>query len=458
MPLFVRSDVASNTAIVGRGASGSGRNYLLLSLFVVLLADQVFGFGLSLLPGLSFKNLYLYFIIACLVGSAAVQGQFLNISIPRFYVVFVLLCIYGLASWAISSTVLTYYSSLTHAMSLKNQLFDPLLFFSVTFFGCRNKADAVWLAKRIFLAFALINIVLLMDFVNLPDLGLLADRADGRLDGAVGGTNGFATLLGFFLLAMSARTLSRDRSLVIVAGTLAGFTLVLLSGSRGALAGLVASGVVTTFLLRGHLDRRNVVRIGMIVLLTVAVIAAITFILHPEMFLNRLDRSEAGTLAAASSGRTVFWTKGLLRMWQNPHSLLIGFGWDTFVYSWIYPDPHSHYLFIFYSTGAVGLGMYLWIMFSVFKNAARALDSADAVDRTYLIAFLYGFVALLFGIAFSTVYTPWPFLWSYIGLMSKLAALSAVPSTVGEAESLADTDRSEPARQAALSGRRRAHT
>jgi O-antigen ligase len=412
------------------------RNYLLLSLFIVLLGDHIFGFGLSLMPGLSFKNLYLYFIIIYLVSSAAVQGQFLSTSFPRFYIVFVLLCVYGMASWAVSSIVLSNYRPLSHAMSLKNQLVDPLLFFSVTFFGCRSKQDARWLAKGIFLAFALMSVLVLMDFVNLPNLGIIEDRPDGRLEGVLDNSNGFASLLIFFLFAMGPRMVTRDRSLITIAGMLASFALILLTGSRGALAGLAGSAVVTTFFLRKRLDTKTVVRVGAVVLAVVVAIAVVTFILHPDMFLNRLDRSEAGTLAAASSGRTEFWTRGLMRMWEHPSSLAIGFGWDTFIYSWIYPDPHSQYLYIFYSTGAVGLGLYLWLMVCVFRNAARSLELAEPGDRPYLVAFLYGFVALLFSITFATIYTPWPFVWAYVGLMSKLAWLPSSPPAPEEAEGL----------------------
>lgn len=402
---------------------GTGRNYLLLSVFVVLLADQIFGLGLSLMPGLSFKNLVLYSVIVYLASSAVIQGNFSTVAIPPFYSVFILLCVYGMASWAVSTVVLDNYQSLRHLMSLKNQLVDPLLFFSVVFFGCRNKGDTIWIASRLLWVFAIASVILLLDFVNLPDLGLMEDREDGRLEGAVGGTNNFATLLMFFVVAMGSMTLVRGRSLVVVVGSLAAFALILLSGSRGALAGLVASVLVTTFLLRRQIDLRHFVKLGVVALVVITAIVAITVTFYPDMFLDRLERTGSGTIAAASSGRTVFWTYGLLRMWESPYSLLVGFGWDTFAYSLIYPDPHSHYMFIFYSTGVVGLGLFLYVLTAIVRSAINALDDADATERRFLIAFLYGYVALLFSITFNTLYTPWPFIWGYAGLMTKLAWL-----------------------------------
>lgn len=410
--------------VISRQASGTGRNYLLLSLVVVLLADQIFGFGLSLMPGLSFKNLYLYIIILYLVSSGVVEGRFLRTALPSLYLVFILLCIYGLASWAVANVVRTNYQTFEHLISLKNQLVDPVLFFSVLFFGCRNTEDAAWLAKRIALVFAIMSLVVLVDFLNLPNLGLIPDREDGRLEGAVDGSNGFATLLTFFVLAMTPMTLSRGRSLLIVVGSLAGLALILLTGSRGALAGLVVGAIGTTFALRRHLGIGNIAKLGGVALGALTIIVVVTVLLYPDMFSDRLERTGGDTLAAASSGRTAFWTQGLLRMWANPHSLLIGFGWDTFAYSRIYPDPHSHYLYIFYSMGAVGFGLYLWVLSSVFRLAISALPSASAEQRRLLIAFLFGFSTLLVSMMFATLYTVWPFVWAYIGLMTKLAWLA----------------------------------
>ncbi len=93
-------------------------------------------------------------------------------------------------------------------------------------------------------------------------------------------------------------------------------------------------------------------------------------------------------------------------------------------YSGIYTDPHNHYLLLLYNTGAIGLSVFLWLFVSVYRAVARTLPNADPVSRSYLIAFLYALIALLVSISFVVLYSPLPYVWSYIGAMTKLAWLA----------------------------------
>lgn len=431
---------------MNHSAAGGGRNVLILSLFVVLLMDQLLGLGLGIVTGLSFKNVYLYALVLYLVSAAVVSGDFTRAPFPAFIPMFVFLAVYGAVSWAVSSAVYSSYATVLHLALLKNQLVDPLLFLCVFFFGCRKEGDALWLAKGMCAAFAVGNLVLLVDFFNVIDLGLLEDREDGRLTGAVGESNQFAALLLFFLSGMIPMALGRDRSYLIIAGLLAGATLFFMTGSRGGLVGLVGGSMLASFLLRKHLDIRVMAKVGVTALVVLALIITIVVLVNPEMVESRLDRTtNAATLAGATSGRSLIWARGLLQMWESPLTLFIGFGWNMFVHSMIYPDPHNHYLFLFYGMGAIGLGIFLGVIVAIYRTAMRALDGADATSRRYLIAFLFGLSGFVVPMMFVTMYSPWPFVWAYIGVMTKLAWLTvSAPSVPAERRAAPSLGCAEP--------------
>ena len=406
----------------------TGRNYLIFSLYLVLILDQILGIGLAIIPGLSIKNLYLYVIVIFLVSSSVLHGTFVSEYVPRYFVAFAGLVVFGLASWGLSTTIHSFYDGTTHLISLKNQLIDPFLFFSVFFFGCQNLRDVMWMAKRICVLIAIISILLLADFVDFPNLGLLGQGKYGRMAGAVGTTNQFAAFLSFYVFSLVAMILSRQNLVLMIAGAVSAMTLILLTVSRGAFVGVILGVMMSAVLLRRYLDTRNVLKIGGIAIVSLSVIGIAAFLAYPELFLSRLARLQADTLAAASSGRTLMWTGALANMWQNPYSFIVGLGWDMFDHSLIHRDPHNHYLFIFYGLGAIGLSLYLWIFADVIRSALSAIKHTADSPRRYLIGFVYGLMSMLICIFFVVLYTPWLFIWSYTGLMARLAWLSSQSS------------------------------
>lgn len=81
------------------------RRVTLLSLFVVLLVAQMFGLDLSLGPGLSVKNAYLYVLLIVLVVEFAVTkrediGHERRLGLLGVHVPFILLICYAIVSWA----------------------------------------------------------------------------------------------------------------------------------------------------------------------------------------------------------------------------------------------------------------------------------------------------------------------------------------------------------------------
>ncbi len=418
------SEAAAETAGAEPVSRQSGRNYLLLSLFVVLLADQIFHIGLSLAPGLSFKNLYLYIVVVYLLSKAVINGEFFSGRFPSFFIVFGIFCGYEILSWLFSSIVLPHYESLVHLVFLKGLLTDPYLFFTVFFFGCRRKEDALWLTNVIAVALSIVFVLLLMDYMKMPDMHILVDRRDGRIGGAVGNANEFAAFLVFFLLVMSPRAALRGRSWIVIVGILAGFALLLLTGSRGAIVGLVASAFFSTFLLRRHLSIAKVTKVGAAALVAVTCVVMVVVSLYPDVILERLNRTESGSLMDASSGRTEIWSRTLDKMEENPITFAIGYGWDSFREARIFTDPHNEYLYMLFVSGGVGLALYLAMLVSLTRTVMAGLVTDDPAVRSRLMLFVYAFVAVAFSAFFGVYYVNWYYIFAYSGVIARLAWLA----------------------------------
>ena len=105
----------------------------------------------------------------------------------------------------------------------------------------------------------------------------------------------------------------------------------------------------------------------------------------------------------------------------EPVSLLVGFGWGTFPLK----NPlvsHNEYLDYFFTLGAIGLVLKLFIYFSVLGYVRSALRRVSSESRSILIGFVFGFLSVLFVIFFVNLYAPWNFIWMMAGAALCLAA------------------------------------
>ena len=118
------------------------RQFLIVSLFVILLVDLMLGFGLGLAPGLSLKNVFLYILFIALVIDVTVGGRDLLPEAWPVIGVWVAVVGYSIFSWVVLSTLGIHrgYSMVGGFISLKTQLIDLFLFFLLFMYGPRNLA------------------------------------------------------------------------------------------------------------------------------------------------------------------------------------------------------------------------------------------------------------------------------------------------------------------------------
>ena len=126
----------------------------------------------------------------------------------------------------------------------------------------------------------------------------------------------------------------------------------------------------------------------------------------------------------SSDERTYIWRPILDKMMANPVTLITGFGWDAYdVMGFVYA-VHNHYLWLLFELGIIGLASYLMVIAQLLIVARRAAGIASDETARYLIAFIYGLIALSCALLFGQLYQPWPYIWTYSGLTMRMAVIA----------------------------------
>ena len=429
------------------------QKHFLLMLFFILFAAQSFAIELSLAPGLSIKNLYLYAMLATLAMNAARAQAQLNYnttqkfgsegqestSLRGLHIAYSVFAFYALLSMlvVIGMFMDKDYDALTSVMTFKSNLLDRYLFFLVFFFGLTSFKDAVWLIKAILVIFILGNSITLMDALDMPDLGIIHQRDDGRVSGPMGESNQYGAFLVMFL-PLSAYIVFVTRGfqrLFFGFGFLMSFGVLLLAASRGAMVGLTLALLIITALEWKHISKKYFfpATVGLFVVgaLIIVIVASQSEGLLTERFLDS-SGGYGSSARSISSGRTEIWSAAIAKMNNSPLSFLFGYGW----FSWGAADdmarlyenatkynmaPHNSYLAYFFELGLIGLSLFLSVVLIIINYVRKALNYANNVAKGIILAFLYGFVALLIAIVFVDLYLPWVYVWSLIGVVVRVA-------------------------------------
>lgn len=431
------------------------QKYLLLALFAVLFVAQSFGIELSLAPGLSVKNLFLYAMLALMVltevrdrklnshfvQSASYDPKLLGeASVSKIHVLYAVLIFYSLISMLFVMAVLYIpdYDNLQGVISFKTDIIDRYLFLLVFFYGLTSAEDAFWMLKSMLVIIIIGNLITLADALDFPDLGVIHQREDGRVSGPMGESNQYAAFLVLFLpltVYICFITKSLQRMFFIV-GAVVSLGVLLLAASRGAVVGLAISGLLITAYVWKHVDKRYFFSAGLG--LAIAASAIVVFVaiqsegLLTERFIDQSSSGYGSSAKSISSGRTEIWEKALKRMNKEPVTYFVGYGWATWEsadeMARLYQNvtkynmaPHNTYLAYLFEIGAIGLGLFLAILLAIILYLKRSLEYADRASTGVIISFLYGFVALLGAIVFVDLFNPWLYVWSLIGIIMRIA-------------------------------------
>lgn len=410
---------------------------LIFLLFVVLFTSKTLNFDLSLAPGLSVKNAFLYLIFAALAIDAALTRRY-KLEIMPVLVPFALYVYYAVFSWIVVLLLLDYqaYSARSSLISLKSSLVDHLLVLLIFFYATRTASQGIWVIRNMLWLIMLGNVVTVVDALNIPDLGLIELREDGRVGGPTDSSNEYAAFLSAFVPAFLALYWSEKGFKKALAGVGAVVSLLafLMAVSRGAIVGLLAGSLVGAFYLRQFIPAKLMLRGGVatVLCLVVAVIGMSFAGVYGELLLDRFGQFSSGSLNTASSGRIMIWLTALESMAENPVTFITGYGWDAYDAFYFRYGTHNAYLGILFDLGLIGLVLMLLTFVNILRAARAALRYASPDGRPFLMAFIFGFLSLLASIFFGTLQSSWLYVWAFVGISLRLAVAEKEAATAEE--------------------------
>lgn len=401
--------------------------FLLLLLFFVMLMADTLGLNLSLAPGLSVKNAFLYLIFAAIaVETALARNRKLEL-LPVIFP-FVICVFFAIFSWLVMILLVKNpeYDPLRTLISLKGGFADHLFVLLVFFYGVTNAKDALWLIKAILWIVLSVNIVSVVDFFNIPNLDIVYEIYDGRLRGPIDEPNQYASFIVLFLPAIAGLAYIERGTLRLIAfaGFLISVLALLTTASRGGMAGLIAGGMFGAFYMRRFISGRHIstALVGTMALTLVASVVLYVSGVGEMTFGRLIGQSMSGNAFDASSGRTFLWAAALGKMLESPFSLITGFGWDAYRQIFDFRmAPHNSYLKIFFELGAIGLSLILIVLINVFSAVRRGLRDLKDDESVFLFAFVFGLLGFLVSIFFVDIYSPWIFAWAFVGVVLRLA-------------------------------------
>jgi O-antigen ligase len=404
--------------------------YLLALLILLLTTIDVFGWTLSLAPGLSAKNAIIYVILLVLSARFVVRGG-MRLELPQLHLWFGVLIAYATLTWLVVGILIQYksYNLLTSGIDLKAQLLDNVIVFAVYLYGTRTLQETKFLLKCILLAVAAANAIAIGNVAGLFHIGITTVGVEGNLTGRVFGAFGHANetaalivclLPAYIAAALSSRAVTG--LLWALAGAVSG-TLMIMCGSRGAFVGLMLAAVVGSYICRGIISWRRGATLVVILGAAAVPLLALAGIKFGGVLTERVTELilNPGT---SSDERMYIWRPILDKMLANPAALITGFGWDSYDVMGFFYNVHNHYLWLWFELGIIGLASYLMLIGQLVITARRGAERAPEETARYLIAFIYGIVAVSGAVFFSQLFKPWLYIWIYSGLMMRMALIA----------------------------------
>jgi O-antigen ligase len=400
------------------------RQFLLISLFSILLADVMLGLGLSLGPGLSLKNAMLYVLFMALVLEFLLTDRDPLRETWPLHGAWALLIFYATFTWLAIVLLGLHreYETVPSFIALKGQLADLFLFLLVYLYGPRDALKSLKVLRWLIALLVFVNLITLIDFFNIPDLGVINERRDGRITGPVQEVNQYGAILIVLIPVTVGLMLSSSGALKLLYALGAAMAVILLglTVSRGSYVGLAVGATIALYLARDHVRKEAIAKGSIVAVVVIAVAALSVAIVNPEGFLGKFSFAGAD-LNDLSSGRVDVWRRLLTKMSYWPVSFLTGYGWNAYrALIGIYGDPHNTYLLYWFNLGLIGLGLYLFIAIWIIRFSVKSLYYISEGLKPLVIGFITAFTAVHVAVFFVAIYTPWLFIWALAGTILRI--------------------------------------
>jgi O-antigen ligase len=197
--------------------------------------------------------------------------------------------------------------------------------------------------------------------------------------------------------------------------------VLILTVSRGAYVALVIGYLWAAFLCRRFIPPSRiaawVLAGGVAGLIALGMVSLVDPHVAGAIWVRLFENPASMGVSEASSGRTDIWAQAIGAMMSNPVTLFTGFGWNVYATMPFVFVTHNTYLDQWFNLGLLGVAVFVMLLWQSVATANRAAGPAtDPTMRRYLIAFIFGILALAVAVFFANLYTSTPYIWMYVGL------------------------------------------
>lgn len=402
-------------------------NVLFCFLLAVFVLEFSLGIQISKIPGLSLKNIVIYGLLAALfLGNSSKNKPLIaknNVNIP--IVLYILYVFVSVINTKLSNVVPDY--SLSAELILLKSLMDPYVLFIITYSILHDEESIEFLLYALialFVTFLMITVLASFGFIEVARVSI--DAKYGRTRGAFSEPNQFAAYMVMFMplvwvFVYRVKTILSKVALIAI--ILLAVYVLLLTGSRGGLVSIVVTvGVYYLLSSRQPFIRSLFILVGVYSL--ILFVFALVFMMLPEKtatglmskITGKFSEEEAGT--DYSSGRFDIWQDALDTFVENP---VLGTGWNTFT-RLFHINSHSDFVLYLVTIGIVGLCLFLFIYFRIFKSV-WLYRKFDKNEMHFYNAFISGFSGYVTSMVFVNILTPMYFTLMYSALIMKLGQL-----------------------------------
>lgn len=380
------------------------------------------------------ENVMLYGTLMALALQYVVRRDF-RVQLPVLNLSLLLLVTYAAISMFVTAELVHFprYDLWASFVDLKVTLISWNLFFFAFFYGTRTAKEAQGLMKFLLVAVSAANLITITNIAGITDIGIDSfsydDPSNPRVKGIFGHENETGAMLAAMLpgyIAVVECQRGLFARLFWIGAMMVSVAVLFMTSSRGAIVALVVGGAWGAYVCRRYLSLKRAMKWGMIALGIAVPVLVFVGYRYWDLLVIRLAGTSTSNVNELSSGRTELWMEGLGTMINKPSSLLIGYGWDTWVLLPFRYVPHNQYLWLWFELGLVGVGCLIFAFRSSVVVAIKAIKVAEGESRLMLVGYVVGMLILAVGIFFANLWIPWPYLWAYIalGTRSALSVLS----------------------------------
>lgn len=391
--------------------------------------ENVIQLKIATIIGLSLQNiifflLFLVWAITCIKKRKIFESNRVN---KYLFLLFVVICVSIPLKYLLNEVPdLNLFEEM---VSLK-ELLNPILLFFI-FYNLINDMKSckhVMAGLIVFLIITMIStFAISTGLFQFGYLNVVSKRSSG-----FGEPNQYASYLVLFLPLLFSGALFADtkkKRTLSVAVNIVALICLLMTGSRGGVISLFFCVCVYLFVFSRQGLIRPIVFI-LVLLVGIPVLGASAYFFAPshvkEIVVNRFDISKVRDRDELTSGRNILWANGFQLFLESP---LFGHGLATFIPLMkknfhVYGNSHNDYLLYLVHYGVIGLGLFLMVLWSIFRESMHIVrHTSDAELRILSLSYfagLSGYAVAMFGV---NVIQPQFLFWVYTAVLLKYGRL-----------------------------------